>query len=293
MKVVKGGEAVPTLFALVYSMAKMYKTSLMLGIPPALRPVAYLDTDLGARMRLNVLSKTPEERAATNIAEDVPDYYGPWIREGIDFFYPEQGNYYGDMWEFATKVCTSGKYKTAIVDTASRLGREVLNEVKNTDYGGGNRLSIQGKKGDRTVQATMGDYGLAQTRILDFMMALNEAPVHVILISHEKTGEIKDTDTVKRVVGGPATIGTALLEIIPAMMDIVLRLENKPVKVKVDDKWKIGNRIAVRAMNHGIFTAGDRGGLFNDGDILDPRDFWNKMATVIDSATTPKEESKT
>jgi hypothetical protein len=278
MKVVVGGEGSRTLLAMVYSMAKMYKTSLMLGAPPSMRPLAFLDTDRGARLRLNVLGTSQEERDRLGIIEKVPAYYGPWIKENIDFYYPELNTYYGDLWEFATKVATSGKYKTVIVDTMSRMGRDILTEIKGTNYGGGKRVTIQGPGGASTTQATPGDYGLAQTRILEFIQALDDSPCHVLLTSHEKTGEIRDADTVKRVIGGPSSIGTALLETLPAMMDIVLRFEMR------------NKTTVLRTLNHNIFVAGDRGGLFKDGSVLEPESFWGDMEACITSALdAPKE----
>jgi len=283
MKKIEGlADTLAAALIMVYSQGKMGKTSLMLAMPPEMRPCAFLDTDLGAQIRLKILGMTGPEREAAGVTENISPYYGPWIKEGIDFYYPSADNYYGDLWEFATKIAP--KYKSTVTDAVSRMSRSILDEVKSTKYGGAKRLHIDRGGGTVSVQPNQGDYGLAQSRVLEYIEALNQSGAHNFLVSHERTAEIKDTDNVKRILGGPSSIGSALLEILPAIMDIIIRLEVKSVKIKKGDKYVTGNRVVMRTANHNVFQAGDRSGMFEDGDVMDPEIFWKRITTMIAGA---------
>ena len=288
MEKVSAAKAKATLLALLYGQAKLKKTTTALAVPPELRPVAYLDADKGAGIRVKILSMTPEVRKRVGVVEEIHSSFGPWISEGIDFFYPG-GNYFEDCWEFANVIIKKGGYKTAIIDSASRMGDAFLKQVARTEYKGseGKRVKL-GMGPSATVHPMLGDYGFAQDRVMDIIKALDDGPAHVLLVTHEKTAEIKEGDTTKRVLGGPRTIGNALLEVIPSIVDVAIRVEGKNSPVRDAKGVMTGGmkrQVVMRTRNHEFYLAGDRAGLFVDGEELDEFVFWKKLTGLIELGT--------
>jgi len=288
MKKVAGGQLNSTLFAMLYGQGKVRKTTSALMIPPEWRPVAYFDPDKGAAIRLRVLATTAEERKARGIVEAVPKECGPWMKEGIDFFYPEKGKFYADCFDFATAIAP--QYKTVVVDTASRLADGILDEVKSTNYGASKSRVTIGSGKHATIHPLPADYGMAQDRVLEFLSALDNSPAHVLILSHEKTAEIKEgaDGVVKRTIGGPRTIGNALLEVLPAIVDVGLRLEVRGGF----ENGKVTNKVILRTTNHGFYLAGDRSGLFTDGEEFDPVVMWERFKRLTTMTAEPLEGEK-
>lgn len=282
MERVDGGAAKPTLLAALYGQAKTYKTSTYLAAPPEWRPMAVLDTDRGVRLRLAMLAMDPKRRAELGVSEEVPDHYGPWMKDGITFFYPDPKTWYQDCFEFANNVAYSGEFKMCVCDTLTHMAEGCLKEVKNTQYGGTSKATkrIEVKSGSvSTVHPTKADFGFSQDRVRDFITALDNSPAHVLLIGHERTGEVSDSENRKRLIGAIRTIGTAQLETIPSILDVVLRLENQ---VRGPGK----SELVLRTRNHNFFVAGDRSGLFKDGEPHDVVSFWKRLSGVVDMASS-------
>jgi len=282
---VSGAQAKTSLLALLYGQAKLKKTTTALAVPPEMRPVAYLDADKGARIRAKILGMTPEQRVAVGVVEPIHPSFGPWIHENISFFYPG-ANYYEDCWEFANVTLKKEGFKTVIMDSASRMGDAFLKQVAQTEYKGseGKRVKL-GMGPSATVHPMLGDFGFAQDRVMDIIKGLDESPAHVLLVTHEKTAEIKEGEINKRVLGGPRTIGNALLEVIPSIVDIALRVEGKNAPMR-DAKGNMTGgmkrEVVMRTRNHEYFLAGDRSGLFVDGEVLDEFVFWKKLMGLIE-----------
>lgn len=291
MEKVSGAKANATLLAGLYWMAKMRKTTTALMAPPEFRPMAVLDTDRGAALRLRLLSMSPAQRAVLGVQEVMPAECGPWCAEGIDFYYPAEKQYFQDCYDFANRI--ANEYKLVVIDTASTLCAEVLAEVTRTEYSGvrdgTKRMSLQ--TGTRTtVHPTMGDYGVAQDRFMEFLKGLDQSKAHVLCLFHERTGEVKDAEGVKRIVAGPRTTGVALIETVPSILDVIIRLETRMTR---DGAGKMGNQIVMRTRNHnGIYIAGDRSGLFKDEDVFEPAVFWKKIAGLIALSGAPVEAPK-
>ena len=278
MKKVSGAAMRPSLLMCFYGMAKMWKSTTALMIPPEMRPVAYLDADNGAAMRLALLAMTPEQRTAMKVTEVLPEGSGPWVREGIDFYYPDPTkSYYQQVWEFTNNIVPD--YKTVIYDTMSRIGDSIMKEIIHTDYENvknPSKMRMKLTSGNvTTTHAAISDYGFAQDRMMEIITAADKTNAHVILVSHEKAGEVKEGDTTKRTVGGPRSIGNALLEVIPSVVDIALHFQPQYVASTQ------GTKIVVRSRNHGFFQAGDRSGIFPDGADLDPVQLWQQTLDFI------------
>ena len=292
-KIDAGTMADPTIYALWYGQAKMLKTSLALLIPPSMRPVDYLDADRGAQIRLRLMAMTAEEREAAGVPWlPLYDLGGPWIKDGIRFYEPEEKSYYKDLWDFATGIAPKSDAKTVVIDTISRIGDGIMQEVTHTSLTSvkGDQKETRAKlstNGVETIVPSQQDFGLSQNRLMEFLGLLqaNCAHKNVIIISHEKTGEIKDASGAGRIIAGPRSIGNALLEVIPSMTDIALRFEPKVSAQMVEEGGKKMMKqvqgVSIRTRNHNIYIAGDRSGMFTDGEILDPGTFWKKFEGII------------
>lgn len=265
---------------LFYGGSKLWKTTTALMVPPELRPVAYLDADRGAYLRMKLLMMTPEQREAAGIVERLPEGSGPWVGEGIDFFYPEKESYFADCLEFAIKEAP--KYKLVVVDTLSHLGDNILREVVSTQYKNIKkadelRMKMETPGGAATEHAVLSDYGMGQDRVMELFLTLDDAPCHVLLLAHEKTGEIREKGAAVRIQCGPRSVGNALIEKLPSYCDMALRFQP-------ESSGKPGEppKVVLRSINHGgMYIAGDRSGTVPDQHPLDPKDLWERMQRTI------------
>jgi hypothetical protein len=288
VKKVAGGQVNSTLFAMLYSQGKTRKTTAALMAPKEWRPIAYFDADKGAALRLKLLAATPEERTRMGTVEVVPPQCGPWMKEGVDFYYPEaegggRRRYYEDCFEFATQIVKD--YKLVVVDTMSRAADGILDEIKHTNYGAVKSRVTMGTGKFATIHPVPADYGMAQDRVLEFLAALDNSPAHVLILTHEKTAEIKEgaDGVVKRTLAGPRTVGNALLEVLPAIVDVALRLEVK----SAFEGGKMSNKVVLRTTNHGFYLAGDRSGLFTDAEEFDPVVMWERFGRLTTMTAQP------
>lgn len=295
---VAGGEASPSLLAMLYGQTKLYKTSVALAAPKEFRPIGFLDLDRGARLRLAVLGMTPEQRKAHKIAEAVPDWMGPWMKEGIDFLYPDARNMYEELFVFANQEAS--KYKLVVLDSGSRCGDGLLKEVSSKQYGGvekeTKRMSV-GTGVGQTFHPTQSDYGFAQDRLREIIKALDRSTAHVLVITHERTAEFSTEDGgVKRIIGGPRAVGRAMTEELPSIMDLCVRVEAKRTPERAADGKTLTGRIlhqaVMRTRCHNIYLAGDRSGLFADEEPLDARVFWEKVKGLIQLAAPQPQGGK-
>lgn len=289
MQKATGNEAPPagngTLLSGWYGPPKTYKTTGALMIPPEMRPVAYLETEKqsAAQLRLRLLTASAEQRKA--LAEEVPSEAGEWCGKQIDFYWPDPLKWYEDCWEFATRVAND--YKWVILDSGSMLARGIMRQVLTMDYIKG-RVTL-GTGETATKHPLPADYGFAQDRYMALLQALDEARAHVLLISHEKMAEIREDNTKKllKCFGGPSSIGNALLEVVPATMDLLLRLEPRTFPERSPDgkgyTGKILTRAVMRTINHGegingvMYPCGDRLGLFKDQELFEPVNYWKRL----------------
>lgn len=265
-----------TLLMMIYGQSKLYKTSLALFIPPELRPVAFLDADGGAKMRLALLTMTAQERDELGIVEKVPEGAGPWMREQVQFYRPRPESYYEDCMRFAELPA----YTTKVWDSVSRGAEGMMKQICASKYTGQDTKRVTLGTGQyATVHPTLQDYGCAQERVMNVVAALDEGLSHTVLLSHEKTGELDDGAGSKRVIAGPRAIGVALLEVLPSVCDVVIRLEPKTI---VQAGQQLTN-VVMRTRNHAFYLAGDRSGMFPDGAALDAPLLWKRVTKFIET----------
>ena len=283
LEVAVGGNS--TLLSGWYGPAKTYKTTGALMMPLEMRPCAYLETERkgSAQHRLRLLTASEEQRKA--LAEEVPREAGSWCGERVDFYWPDPQRWYEDCFEFATKVAND--YKWVVLDSGSRLADGIMRQVLTLDYIKGRQ--VIGEGANATKHPLPADYGFVQDRYMTLLQALDESKAHVLLISHEKIAEIREENTKKllKCFGGPRSAGNALLEVVPATMDLLLRLEPRTFPERTADgkgyTGKILSRAVMRTSNHGegingvMYPCGDRLGIFKDQELFDPVGYWQRI----------------
>jgi hypothetical protein len=122
------------------------------------------------------------------------------------------------------------------------------------------------------------------------VQALDEYAQQVFILAHERTGEISESDERKRVIASMRTVGTALLEELPSVMDLVLRLETTAFLDPTTQK--VVNQVRMRSRNHGFYIAGDRTGMFKDQWPVDPEKFWSRVLEYLKLAGQAKLEGE-
>ncbi len=107
------------------------------------------------------------------------------------------------------------KVSAYVVDTASVMGKQILTESPSTDRAFG--------------PYSFNDAQLAFDQWVLGTFRLSRAGIHVLVLAHEKVGEIKNAKgAVTKVRGGPSIIGNQTIQTLPAAMRLVYRLTVEP-----------------------------------------------------------------
>ena len=271
----------PTLLGGWYGQKGTLKTTTWLMAPEEFRPISVFDSDKGTLLRMAALAMTKEERTAIGgVQSSIFDACGPWIKEDVHVAHCDPDKAMESCVKWAED--DSMKPKLLVWDTVATTARYFLDESKNSEGIAHLKRTIGGRTFN---QAGEPDYGIAQGWVMDILRILDARDCHVLLVSHERTSEIKkrkkDKTEQGRIIVGPRVIGSAMTEELPTYLDLCLRFEAK----SECKGGKIRNFVAVRSMDHeGMYIAGDRGGLFHDEEELDPLALWKKLGTLVKMA---------
>lgn len=185
-------------------------------------------------------------------------------------------------------------YKLLIWDTQARTLQRVLQFIANKAY-------FQGNKGDTHITIGDGDPGKPGSTALnipllaDFnaivaiglrlMECLSAQNMHVLIVSHEE--EIKGKDGIKRI--GPAAVGKALVEDVPAFLSGVLYTEKTNVPDPVSGKLiptlhvfsDTGDDIHVAGMRHTPINGDPRNPMGKVKVGTDLSAYWKKLFETL------------
>ena len=275
----------PTLLAGWYGQKGTLKTTTWMMAPEQFRPISVFDSDKGSLLRMAALGMTPEERTKLGgVQSKIFNDAGPWVKEGVTVHPCDPADPLGSCTRWANGDLDKEPPKLLVWDTVATTARYFLDQSKNSE----GIKHLQRTIGGRTFnQASEADYGMAQGWVMDILRMLDARGCHVLLISHERTSEIKnrkkDQQEQGRIVVGPRVIGSAMTEELPTYLDLCLRFE---AKSKFDQQaGKLKNFVQVRSMDHeGMYLAGDRSGLFHDEEELNPIELWKKIGALINMA---------
>jgi len=123
----------------------------------------------------------------------------------------------------------------------------------------GDKHVVFGNPGNQQAIPLPADYGAVQnaTRsFFDHLFATND-DLHILTLFHQRFGQ----DAQKNFIGGPATVGNAMLEELPSLFDTVIRLERKNQQIK-DAKGSVTTKSVVlaRTDHHGYWISKIREG---------------------------------
>ena len=190
---------------LVYGPAGAGKTRFATALTPRFGKIAYIALDEGSEGLKSVLPK---------------------YRDRIAVFRPEGKNPLVDLSEIVSVDWKSKGFDTVLLDTLTNAAWKILQTVTNNGMFQANHVSV-GTPGTPSFVALpdQGDYhathGILRAHI---QQLVGQQTCHIIVVCHEEL--LKDkAGTV--LVGGPATVGQAIVSWLPARFDTVIRLDRK------------------------------------------------------------------
>lgn len=169
---------------------------------------------------------------------------------------------------------------TIIWDTLTQTAEDVLGAYARLSNYASNPITF-GKKGTAEfhVHPSEGDYGAAQNSIGNHLLGLLfKQPLNLIVIAHEVWVEPKNANAC---IGGPATIGKALVGKLPGEFDTVIRTEVRRV---TNPGKPVETEFKARTQPHGPWVVGIRNPGVNLPDFVmgeDPRGFWQQYAKLV------------
>ena len=257
---------------MIYSAAGNGKTRLATSLTERFGKIAYIALDEGSENLDSVLAK----------------YHGR-----IDVFKPKWDNPIVEAFEIAEYDWKAAGYDTVIIDTFTNLSWKLLFYVTNEGMFQKNHVMIGdiGQPG-RMAMPDKGDYGGVQGIVRNFVTTIfNQNPdMNIIFVCHQAT----DDDSALGSVGGPATIGRALIEWLPARFKTVIRLDRKLIQATADSgEMSSSVKLLARTAQHGAWLArlnenSETGNPIPSVELdVDPVNFWEKY----DAIKTQKEET--
>lgn len=172
------------------------------------------------------------------------------------------------------------KAKTLILDTFSNLTWKMLNHVTEKGMFQAKHNSV-GTPGTPmyTALPDKGDYGGVHGIIRNFVSAIiaNQPGMNIIMICHQDT----DKDDLAGTVGGPATVGRAMIEWLPARFKTVIRLDRAVENAVAGGQVIQKTKYIARTSPHGAWIARINEASETGNPIpvtvlnVDPINFWN------------------
>lgn len=273
-----------TLLAGIYGQKGTLKSTTWMLAPEEFRPIAVLDADRAAGLRLAGLAMPEERRKALGAPASLSGV-GPHLKNGVSIHVPKRVIAFEDSLHWAAEE--GAKAKLAVIDTANHLGLDFLSQVarEGAAAGMGEQRFILGQGNERSINPNRSDYMLAQDRVMKVIERLDDAPCHVLIICHESTVEIALNEDTKRVIAGPRLVTKPSAEWFPRYLDVLLRFKTKTT---ITSDGKLKNAISVFSSNQdsgsALYIAGDRSGLFDVEEELDPKRLWARFSALIDMA---------
>lgn len=232
---------------------------------------------------------------ALDEGSDNLDSVFPHYRERIDVFKPAFENPVIDAaaialtnWKSADtpKWCTEqewgGPYDTLELDTFSNLTRVWLWFVTQEGLFQEKRKMI-GAPGEEGSVALpdKGHYGGVHGIIRNFTTTLfrNNPETNIIFICHEALD--RDDDSGRLLMGGPDTVGKAMLKEFPSNFKTIIRVISTPGKV-VGGKTIAENRFVAKMSQHGVYVARRNEANLKGNPLkeltldVDPINFWKR-----------------
>lgn len=236
------------------------KTRLATSLPPRFGKVAYFAMDDGSESLASVL---------------------PHYRERITVFKPEWKDPLADGLEITHVDWKAKGFDTFIVDTFSTWTQRTLDHIVHKGLAQANHRGT-GTPGSLNYVALpdQADYGLTHAAIRNFVgfLGIQQREMNVILICHQTFD--KDDKENRAAIGGPTTVGRAMIEWLPARFSTVIRMDRTTRNVVKGNKVESETKLVARMAQHGAWIA-RRNEASTEGNQLaaveldiDPTNFW-------------------
>jgi len=246
---------------LLYGVAGVGKTRLATSLPERFGDILYVAVDEGSENLDSVLEK---------------------YRSRITVIKPNMQNPLVDAGEIATTDWAKKypKVKTLVIDTFTNLSWRVLNFITEKGLAQANHKSI-GVPGTSSFASLpdKGDFGATHGVIRNFITQLiaQQPTLNIIVLCHEDVV----TDDATGTIGGPATVGRAMMTWVPARFGSVIRVttkvENSIEKGVLSQKTRyVANTVPQGAWISRINENNEKGNPMPQ-TVLDvnPINFWN------------------
>lgn len=245
---------------LLYGSPGSGKTRFATSLPDRFGRIAYFAMDPGSESLSSVL---------------------PAYRPRIDVFRPEWKDPLVETAEITHTDWKGKGYSTLIVDTFTVQTQRILDHIVQNGLAQSKHNSV-GNPGTTSYVATpdRADYGMTHGVIRNFINNLitKQVDLNIILICHQMLD--RDETDAKATLGGPSTVGRAMLEWLPARFSTVIRMDRVMKQVARNGKVETDTKLIARMAQHGVWIARrNEAGL--EGNPLpsleldvDPINFW-------------------
>ena len=274
------------IFLLNYGSPKSGKTRLCTSLPDSMLPAVYVAADpkaeslqpvLFARRRRLTIVK-PGFRASKE---------GEIVGKVKARFFPKPLDQWMmpiDITDDFLGICqypwSNDGFRTIIVDTISQVCMEALSEIAmrgwKVNYGEERHVLAKGTSGV-VVSPNRSDYLLAQNFARKAAMLLADQPINVIVNAHQGVDD-------KLGIGGPSTVGVALLEEFTKFFDLVVSSSLSYNRKENTSKWGVMVKPYITSPGNIKMTAGIREATIKEvfGKPFveispDPEDFWHQV----------------
>lgn len=253
-------EAVARELILIYGSPGSGKTRLATSLPERFGKIAYFAMDDGSEALSSVLSQ---------------------YRDRITVFRPEWGDPMVEAVELTHTDWKAKGFTTLIVDTFTAYTQKTLDHIVHKGLAQANHRGM-GNPGTPAYTALpdMADYGMTQAVIRNFIANLfnHQRDLNILLICHQTLDRNEKDD--KASLGGPATVGRAMVEWLPSRFSSVIRMDRIARQVAKGGKVETETKLIARMAQHGVWIA-RRNEAGKDGNPLpsleldvDPKNFW-------------------
>lgn len=281
------------IFLLNYAAPKCGKTRLSTSLPKAMLPAAYFAVDPKSETLSPVLVHHRKDLAVVKVgwqdckegeakARFFPPPVDGWMKPVV---------FTEDFLSACAYPWPNYGYKTIIVDTMSQACQNALSEIAmagwKINYGEERHVLAKGTS-SFVVSPNRSDYLLAQNFARKAAIFLADQPLNVIVNCHQAVDE-------KTHVGGPQTVGTAILEEFTKYFDYVVSSDwdiNKTTKKRTAIVRVKPFRSANANMAAGI-REGTLKEVFDEDYVevgIDPTAFWDKVLLLGDEGEVEEKD---
>lgn len=168
----------------------------------------YIAVDRGGANLSSVLKEDEDRLITYMLGEEAGKAYDP----------------YDETMQIAAQLSKDNQgCSTVILDTATVLARDILQNIANSGRFSDKHVMIVPSGPGKLAMAMPGDYGATQQSMFNIFRAFENLPLNFICLFHD--GYVDDPDGGAKPYGGPATAGKGAITPVAAWFDNLIRLD--------------------------------------------------------------------